>query len=57
MKSFIAINGSPRKEWNTAKLLDSALEGMKSVYPDEEVVCERINLYDYSYTETMRKSL
>jgi len=23
----IAVNGSPRKEWNTAMLLESALEG------------------------------
>ncbi|EGW37014.1 NADPH-dependent FMN reductase [Desulfosporosinus sp. OT] len=27
----IAVNGSPRKNWNTATLLQKALEGAKSV--------------------------
>ncbi len=40
MKHIIAINGSPRKNWNTATLLDKALEGAKAVDPDE-VVTER----------------
>jgi multimeric flavodoxin WrbA len=31
-------------------MLDSALEGVKSAFPDEEVRTERINLIDLSYT-------
>ena len=44
---FFAINGSPRPNCNTAQLLDNALEGVKSVYPDAEV--ERVNLYDFPF--------
>ena len=44
---FFAINGSPRPNCNTAQLLDKALEGVKSVYPDAET--ERINLYDFPF--------
>lgn len=40
---FFAINGSPRPKCNTAQLLDNALEGVKSVFPDAET--ERIDLY------------
>lgn len=50
MKRFYAINGSPRTAWNTAQLLDKALEGAKAAYPDEEVITERIDLYELSYT-------
>ena len=50
MKKFYAINGSPRKDWNTAQLLDKALEGAKASCPGEEVVTERIDLYDLAYT-------
>ena len=49
MKHIIAINGSPRKTWNTATLLDKALEGAKASRPDE-VVTERIDLYDLNFT-------
>ncbi len=42
------INGSPRKNNNTAILLKKALEGVKSSVPDIET--EIINLYDLSYT-------
>jgi len=42
---IIAINGSPRKDWNTGTLLKSALEGAKS----EGAQTEIINLYDLSY--------
>lgn len=45
---FIAVNGSPRKNWNTAALLDHALEGVKAGELDVQV--ERIDLYDYTYT-------
>ena len=30
MMYILAINGSPRKNWNTAKLLQSALKGADS---------------------------
>jgi multimeric flavodoxin WrbA len=41
----IAINGSPRKKWNTAILLKSALEGSES----QEAETELIHLYDLNY--------
>ena len=44
---FFAINGSPRPKCNTAQLLDKALEGAKSVFPDAET--ERVNLYDFPF--------
>ena len=49
MKHIVAINGSPRKSWNTAALLDKALEGAKADSP-EEITTERIDLYDLSFT-------
>jgi multimeric flavodoxin WrbA len=42
---MIAINGSPRKKWNTAILLRKALEGAASSGADTELV----HLYDLSY--------
>lgn len=42
------INGSPRKNNNTATLLKRALEGVKSSTPNVET--EIINLYDLNYT-------
>ncbi|MBQ2635562.1 MAG: flavodoxin family protein [Methanobrevibacter sp.] len=44
---FFAINGSPRKNCNTAQLLDKSLEGVKSVFP--EATAERIDLYDFPF--------
>jgi multimeric flavodoxin WrbA len=41
----IAVNGSPRKNWNTAALLQRALEGAAS----KGAVTELIHLYDYHY--------
>lgn len=41
----MAINGSPRKKWNTAQLLNKALEGAKSQGAETELV----NLYDLDY--------
>lgn len=41
----IAINGSPRKKWNTATLLEKALEGAAS----EGAETELIHLYDLNY--------
>lgn len=45
MKKVIAINGSPRKKWNTASLLNKALEGAAS----QGAATELINLYDLNY--------
>ena len=42
---MIAINGSPRKKWNTAILLQKALEGAASRGADTELV----HLYDLNY--------
>ncbi|TGE31363.1 flavodoxin family protein [Desulfosporosinus sp. Sb-LF] len=41
----IAINGSPRKNWNTDTLLQEALDGAKSVGAQTEV----IHLYDLNF--------
>lgn len=41
----IAVNGSPRKEWNTAMLLESALEGAELRGAETEL----IHLYDLDY--------
>lgn len=43
--NVMAINGSPRKNWNTAMLLKNALEGAKSQGAETELV----NLYDLNY--------
>ncbi|OOM73151.1 flavodoxin family protein [Clostridium sp. BL-8] len=45
-----AINGSPRKNKNTATLLQKALDGVKEAAKDKEIETEMINLYDYNYT-------
>ena len=44
-----AINGSPRKKYNTAKLLQAALDGAAAAPCAEGVQTEMINLYDLSY--------
>jgi len=41
----MAINGSPRKKWNTATLLEKALEGAASKGAETEL----IHLYDLNY--------
>ncbi len=41
----IAFNGSPRKHWNTATLLEKALEGAASLGAETEL----IHLYDYTF--------
>lgn len=41
----IAINGSPRKKWNTHLLLEKCLEGSESAGAETEL----INLYDIRY--------
>lgn len=43
--NIIAINGSPRKNWNTAILLGKALEGAAS----QGAATELIHLYDLSF--------
>lgn len=41
----IAINGSPRKKWNTATLLEKAIQGARS----EGVETKLVHLYDLDY--------
>ena len=43
--TIIAINGSPRKTWNTATLLEHALKGAASAGAETELV----HLYDLDY--------
>lgn len=45
--NIYAVNGSPRKKWNTATVLQHALEGAASV--DPTVRTELVHLYDYRY--------
>ena len=42
---IIAINGSPRKNWNTHILLEKCLEGAKETGAETEL----INLYDINF--------
>ena len=44
-KKMIAINGSPRKKWNTATLLQKALDGAASQGAETEM----IHLYDLNF--------
>lgn len=46
---FYAVNGSPRKNKNTATLLKSALDGIKSTGAEGEIETEIINLYDINF--------
>jgi multimeric flavodoxin WrbA len=43
-----AINGSPRKKCNSAQMLQSFVDGVKSIKPDADI--EYVSLYDYKYT-------
>jgi multimeric flavodoxin WrbA len=43
---IMAVNGSPRKNWNTATLLDEALKGAASQGAETELV----QLYDLNFT-------
>jgi hypothetical protein len=43
--NVLAINGSPRKKWNTATLLEKSLEGAASVGAETELV----HLYDLDF--------
>jgi Multimeric flavodoxin WrbA len=44
-KKVIAINGSPRKKWNTHMLLEKCLDGAKEMGAETEL----INLYDVNF--------
>jgi multimeric flavodoxin WrbA len=43
-----AINESPRKKCNSAQMLQSFVDGVKSINTDADI--EYVNLYDYKYT-------
>lgn len=45
MKKLIAINGSPRKNWNTAELLKHAIQGAQDAGAEAELV----NLYSLNF--------
>ena len=45
---IMLINGSPRKQCNTAQLLGAFSEGIREVSPDAEV--KTVHLYDLRYT-------
>ena len=51
---FYVVNGSPRKNRNTAQLLTKSLEGIndtiKVELPDEKVKVKFFNLYKLKYT-------
>ena len=42
---MIVINGSPRKQWNTARLLEKVVEGAQSVGMDAKLV----HIYDFDF--------
>jgi len=42
---MIAVNGSPRKQWNTAKLLEKVVEGAKAAGMDTKLV----HIYDFDF--------
>ncbi len=48
-----AINGSPRKNKNTAQFLKAALDGAKNVAGIEPLETEMIHLYDLEYKSCM----
>ena len=39
------VNGSPRKNWNTAKMLESAMQGAAEAGAE----CEMVHLYDIDF--------
>jgi len=49
MKKVIILNGSPRKNFNTAKLLHEAQKGAESIGAETEY----FNLYDYNFKGCM----
>lgn len=47
---IVAINGSPRKNKNTATLLKKVLKGAADAVAPETIETELVNLYDLTYT-------
>lgn len=45
---IIVVNGSPRKNWNTAQLLEKCIEGIRFEAPEAEV--KLVHVYDYHFT-------
>lgn len=45
---IIAINGSPRKDGNSATMLHKWVQGFKSIHPDTEV--QWVDLYSLTFT-------
>ncbi|MBR1799192.1 MAG: flavodoxin family protein [Bacteroidales bacterium] len=48
MKRVFAINGSPRKDYNTAQLLRAFVDGAREANDDVEIA--EVNLYDLRFT-------
>jgi hypothetical protein len=44
-RKLVAVNGSPRKQWNTAQLLAKVVEGARAAGMDAKLV----HLYDLDY--------
>ena len=51
MKKIVIVDGGPRKNMNTAQLLQRVAEGAKSVGEDVEV--KTVRLYDLDYKGCM----
>ena len=41
----VFVNGSPRKKWNTAQMLESAMKGVQEAGAE----CEMVNLYNIDF--------
>jgi NAD(P)H-dependent FMN reductase len=52
---IIAINGSPRKKWNTATLLEKALEGAASQGAETELVHGFQGMYELFFLQIERR--
>ncbi len=50
VRKYSTLNGSPRKNKNTATLFQKALDGVKESAKDKEIETGVINLYDLNYT-------
>ncbi len=48
MKKFVIIDGGPRRNWNTAHMLDRFAEGLQSA--GQEIEVKRVRLYELDYT-------
>ena len=47
MKKIYALNGGPRKNWNTDQMLDSFIRGIRETAPEIQV--EKLHVYDLDY--------